>query len=309
MKGGINFEEWKEIVKKNRRSLRSKSNIFRFEPESLTYGAEKAVKSPEYGQVHTITYNVTGVDVPSSWPTEIKSGKTLSLSIPEGYEMVELSIDGTTLDNYEYENGVITVNNVQHDLHVELTVSPPIDTNGHDYVDLGLPSGTLWATMNVGASSVTDGGTSFTVRPGTAGVSITGNDTAYLNWGGAWRIPTQQQFNELFNNCTYEQFTTIDGSDNQQAVHGCKFTSNVNGNVLFWPATSGDSPLLWENEVVQEWVETGGVDDYGEPNMDLVNGCYAWNVYNGVFYQNDTSTPSTSTETGPKIRPVMIPQQ
>lgn len=49
MKGGINFEEWKEIVKKNRRSLRSKSNIFRFEPESLTYGAEKAVKSPEYG--------------------------------------------------------------------------------------------------------------------------------------------------------------------------------------------------------------------------------------------------------------------
>lgn len=129
MKGGINFEEWKEIVKKNRRSLRSKSNIFRFEPESLTYGAEKAVKSPEYGQVHTITYNVTGVDVPSSWPTEIKSGKTLSLSIPEGYEMVELGIDGTTLNNYEYENGVITVNNVQHDLHVELTVEQELQNN------------------------------------------------------------------------------------------------------------------------------------------------------------------------------------
>lgn len=125
MKGGINFEEWKEIVKKNRRSLRSKSNSFKFEPESLTYGAEKAVKSPEYGQIHTITYNVTGMDVPSDWPIEIKSAKTLSLSIPEGYEMVELGIDGTTLDDYKYENGVITVNNVQHDLHVALTVSPP----------------------------------------------------------------------------------------------------------------------------------------------------------------------------------------
>lgn len=31
--------------------------------------------------------------------------------------------------------------------------TPPPDPNGHDYVDLGLPSGTLWATCNVGASS------------------------------------------------------------------------------------------------------------------------------------------------------------
>ena len=30
--------------------------------------------------------------------------------------------------------------------------------NGHQYVDLGLPSGTKWATMNVGASSETDYG-------------------------------------------------------------------------------------------------------------------------------------------------------
>ena len=31
-------------------------------------------------------------------------------------------------------------------------------SNGHPYVDLGLPSGTLWATMNVGATSETDYG-------------------------------------------------------------------------------------------------------------------------------------------------------
>ena len=99
MKGGINFEEWKEIVKKNRRSLRSKSNSFKFEPESLTYGAEKAVKSPEYGQVHTITYNVTGMEIPSSWPTEIKSGKTISLNIPEGYIISSVDV------NADYERG------------------------------------------------------------------------------------------------------------------------------------------------------------------------------------------------------------
>lgn len=36
-----------------------------------------------------------------------------------------------------------------------------INNNGHDFVDLGLPSGTLWATMNVGASKPSDYGLYF----------------------------------------------------------------------------------------------------------------------------------------------------
>lgn len=244
MKGGINFEEWKEIVKKNRRSLRSKSNSFKFEPESLTYGAEKAVKSPEYGQIHTITYNVTGVDVPSNWPIEIKSGKTISLSIPEGYEMVELSIDGTTLDDYKYENGVITVNNVQHDLHVALTVSPPINANGHEYIDLGLPSGTLWASMNVGASSVTDYGNYYMYGMGSKTYDSTDTpyngtedpldltkDTARVVWGGDWHMPTTAQLQELTANTTYQYVTDHEGS----GTNGYLFTAQ-NGNSVFFPA-------------------------------------------------------------------------
>ena len=152
MKGGINFEEWKEIVKKNRRSLRSKSNSFKFEPESLTYGAEKAVKSPEYGQIHTITYNVTGIDT-SEWPTEIKSGQTLALpiEIPEGYELQEMNVSA----NYTYENGILAINNVQSNVSIEVTVSKVINIQ---FVDLGLPSGTLWANMNMGATVETDYG-------------------------------------------------------------------------------------------------------------------------------------------------------
>ena len=38
---------------------------------------------------------------------------------------------------------------------------PEPKPNGHDYVDLGLPSGTLWATMNVGASKPSDAGLYF----------------------------------------------------------------------------------------------------------------------------------------------------
>jgi len=42
------------------------------------------------------------------------------------------------------------------------------NVNGYSYVDLGLPSGTLWATMNVGANSVTDMGDCYSYGGSTA---------------------------------------------------------------------------------------------------------------------------------------------
>lgn len=36
-----------------------------------------------------------------------------------------------------------------------------VNNNGHDYVDLKLPSGTLWATCNVGANKPSDTGLYF----------------------------------------------------------------------------------------------------------------------------------------------------
>ena len=107
---GINFEEWKALVKKNRQALNTKSNIYRSEPESLTWGAEKAVKTPEYGQIHTITYNVTGMEVPSDWPTEIKSGKTLSLSIPAAPYGASQTVAANV--DYTYTSDVLKISNV-----------------------------------------------------------------------------------------------------------------------------------------------------------------------------------------------------
>ena len=120
-------------------------------------------------------------------------------------------------------------------------------------VDLGLPSGTKWAPMNVGASAPeeaglyfswgnTDGHTSsegyaFTEDSykNTPGVEISGNiplthDAARVNMGGNWRMPTQTEFAELVNNCTY-LWTT------QNGVNGAQFTSKINGNTIFFPAT------------------------------------------------------------------------
>lgn len=117
---GINFEEWKALVKKNRQALNTKSNIYRSEPESLTHGGEGATNTIEYGQIHAITYNVTGMDVPSSWPTEIKSGKDLeiTITIPDGKEFTSFDVNSA----YTYTNNKLQIKNIQKDITITIVV-------------------------------------------------------------------------------------------------------------------------------------------------------------------------------------------
>lgn len=123
-----------------------------------------------------------------------------------------------------------------------------------EFVDLGLPSGTLWAACNVGADKPTDvglffswgnidghvatpfDGYSFTLAnynssPGASvGTEIPlSQDSAYVNMGKEWQMPSYADFVELDANCTHA-YTTIDG------VNGMLFTSKNNGNTLFFPA-------------------------------------------------------------------------
>lgn len=88
--------------------------------------------------------------------------------------------------------------------------------NGHDYVDLGLPSGTLWATCNVGATKPEDYG-----NFSSAGTSVT--------WGGNWCTPTRSDLQELIGTCSSE-WTTMNN------VKGRKFTG-PNGKSIFLPAS------------------------------------------------------------------------
>lgn len=60
--------------------------------------------------------------------------------------------------------------------------------NGHEWVDLGLPSGTLWATCNVGAS-----------KPEQYGDYLLRDESvkAVASWGDGWRVPTKEEWEEL----------------------------------------------------------------------------------------------------------------
>ena len=120
------------------------------------------------------------------------------------------------------------------------------EINGHEYVDLGLPSGLLWATCNVGAETPEEYGDYFawgdintksnytSSNYSTYNVQITdisGNaqyDAATANWGGSWRMPTKDEMNELRSNCTWTWIT-------QNEVNGYN-VEGPNGNSIFLPA-------------------------------------------------------------------------
>lgn len=137
---------------------------------------------------------------------------------------------------------------------------------------MGLPSGVQWASCNIGAERPNDSGLYFSwgnteghaddgydfsqaVYDATPGAAITedlslSQDAARAILGAPWRMPTVEEFQELYDNCTYV-WTTLNG------VKGGLFTSNVNGNKLFFPAAgfyvgeslrdSGSVGLCWSS--------------------------------------------------------------
>ncbi|MBR6068077.1 MAG: hypothetical protein IKP45_09780 [Bacteroidales bacterium] len=135
----------------------------------------------------------------------------------DGFSSVVTSLESnTTYYYYAYataygktKDGDVKMFKTKEPLPLEGTIY------GHEYVDLGLPSGTLWATCNVGASSPTDYGTLCA-----HGTSVT--------WGGNWRTPTRSDLQELIGSCSSE-WTTMNN------VNGRKFTGS-NGKSIFLPA-------------------------------------------------------------------------
>lgn len=137
-------------------------------------------------------------------------------------------------------------------------------SNNHAYIDLGLPSGTLWAKCNIGAIVPEGYGNYYSwaeiekkelYRWDTykwcnvdgelikyCNVSYYGyngftdnlttllpeDDAATANWGNGWRMPTKAQWEELYQN-TSNTWTT------QNGVYGVLFTAS-NGHSLFLPA-------------------------------------------------------------------------
>lgn len=152
-----------------------------------------------------------------------------------------------------------------------------INNNGFNFVDLGLPSGTLWATANVGANKPSDYGLYFQwgdvkgYTPDHVGLnkdkkafvwddyklSINGSssnfskykttgvtldledDAAHVNMGGDWHMPSPEQIQELIDNTT-STWTKQDG------VNGRLFTSKKDVSKTIFIPVAG---YAWDGSI------------------------------------------------------------
>lgn len=222
-------------------------------------------------------------------------------------QLVKFEGDGEISSEYSIvQEGTVSVNwtpeNNDNVLYARL-----YDSDGNviseavvgDWVDLGLPSGLLWATHNVGANSPEEYGSyiswgefapksvyrwntynygyeedgflyitkyntdSYYGPVDNLTILQSGDDAATVNWGRSARMPTIEEWQELMNYCT----TTW---TSQNGVNGRYFTG-PNGNSLFLPAAGCrlDSSLS----------ETGSRGNYWSSSLYTSFPLHAWNIY------------------------------
>lgn len=181
--------------------------------------------------------------------------------------------------------------------------------NGHEYVDLGLPSGLRWAKYNVGATSPEEYGdhftwgmtTEYTSNSDISNLSISnlqsqgiidadGNltaeyDAATANWGSNWRMPTSDEMQELINNCTWK-WTTINGVSGYKVI-------GTNDNSIFLPAAGGS---------LGTQLYKAGSDGYywsATPYSNSYNARYL------IFSSDNYRCYNTGRSLGSTVRPVI----
>mgnify|MGYP003292773822 FL=1 len=162
-------------------------------------------------------------------------------------------------------------NSIRPVMDYEVKVEIPYDgeTDGHKWVDLGLPSGLKWATSNVGTDEIDQDGIQFSwggtigwyekkrathADPNEVQHDITGDkryDAATARWSDAWFMPTLYDYVELMENCTFE-WTNLGRRE------GLKVTSKHNGKYIFLPASGKSNGDFKEdvNELLTYWTSS-----------------------------------------------------
>ena len=225
-----------------------------------------------------------------------------------------------------YKNGSIVyseyITDVDSIKFEKQTTPTPGEENGHEYVDLGLPSGLKWATCNVGATTPEGYGDYFAwgeTEPkdyydvntykycngsyytmtkyctsssyGTVDNKTTlelTDDAAHVNWGGKWRMPTLTEQEELLNtsNCAWTWTT-------QNGVKGYKVTSKKNGNSIFLPAAG-----------YRYYDNLGNAGSYGNYWSSSLYTSYSDGAYYVYFYSSSVDLDSSNRFNGRSVRAV-----
>lgn len=191
------------------------------------------------------------------------------------------------------------------------------ELNGHPWVDLGLPSGTKWATYNVGTKNIHGVGTriawgetatkktfspnAYTLNdrelPSYAGEA--NYDLATAQWGEGWYTPTKQQWDELIEYCDWD-YVMING------INGVLFTSRKTYNTIFLPSTGYTDDetfkLIYTTYNLAYWSSTGArtngahayIANYEQGYMTTTNR-YVAHCVRAVCSTSDSATAAIPT--------------
>ena len=217
------------------------------------------------------------------------------VSIADVSALIDFILSGNGYNAAADVNGDNAVNIADVTTLIDMILGGGVPSQNHEYVDLGLPSGTLWATCNVGATNPEEYGDYFAwgeTEPkevyswsnykwcnGTP-QSLTKyctssslgtvddkteldpeDDAATVNWGEQWNIPSREQQSELVNQCIWT-WTTHNGVNGQ-------LVTGPNGNTIFLPAAGAhrsdsiSSVGLWGYYWSREIFSGGDYHTYG----------------------------------------------
>lgn len=210
-----------------------------------------------------------------------------------------------------------------------------LKTNGHEYVDLGLPSGLLWATCNVGASKPEDFGDYFAWGATEPQKEYNEANTPYQTYNAADYIKAKYT-KYLGSTTSYYKDSSAKDSDALKTVLDPEDdAAHVNwGGNWRMPTREEQEELIDNNNCIWTWTTQNGVKGYKVTSLknrkslflpvtgyrsdsmlwlDDTNGCYwsssfmsnyPWFAYNLGFDWADMVCGSTFRSFGQSVRPV-----
>lgn len=274
---------------------------------------------------------------------DVTSGSGSYAAVSNATNVATVTVEGSKLIIKAVAKGTATItvkdNQTQERAKIEVTVKASEVITPGTAIDLGLPSGTLWASCNVGATKPEDFGNYYAwgeteekdyyywdsymcddAECGTtkdpiytwngnklfADIAGSKYDVATAKWGASWHMPSSAQMDELLNECIW---TWCDGDKtkyNGTNVKGYIISSKVNSNKIFLPAAGNyhKDEILYKNESCLYWSSSqfDGSPFEGEANYTNSNSAM------GMDY-NNKATYTDLRYYGQTIRPVMNAQQ
>lgn len=233
------------------------------------------------------------VNATCSWEAHSdKNWITFDVAEGSGSSSINIHIEENT--DKSYRSGIVTI--TAGSAKRQITVGQESSYyRDHQFVDLGLPSGLLWATCNIGASNPEEAGGYYawgetttksnydwsTYKHGTEYNKLTkyciytsygtkdgkktlesSDDVASVQWNSGWRMPTSSEFDELRTKCTWKYGYMLNN------VKGYLVTG-LNGNSLFLPLVGYYNGYTHETGFYPYWTSS----------LDETNNHYALYFY------------------------------